>query len=66
MTITCTTTEAAAQVTAILIDDELTPGRQFHTGISYLFGPPIIFTILVDLPSDLLRQLRTIPDTTIT
>ena len=66
MSITCTTTEAAVAVLAALIDARLTPGRDFHTAIAIPYGPPITFTILVVLPSELLRRLHAIPDTTIT
>jgi hypothetical protein len=66
MTITCATAEAAVQVLAVLI------AAQLHVGLDYRveppdgFGPPITFMFMTDLPADLLRQLRAIPDTTIT
>jgi hypothetical protein len=66
MTITCTTTDAATQALAVLIDAGLIPGRHFQIAVSVPFGPPISYTIVVDLLADVLHQLRAVRDTTIT
>jgi hypothetical protein len=65
MTITRATIEATAQVLAVLLDARLRPGRDLH--IAPLDGgAPVRMTVRADLPADLLRQIRAIPDTTIT
>jgi len=64
MTITCTTIEAAAQVLAVLIQAHLWLGRDFR--IVPMDGAPMRITVLVDLPADVLHQLRAIPNTIIT
>ena len=66
MTVTCATVEVAVQVLAVLIEARLWPGREFRITVSDPLCPPFTFTVLVDLPADVLRQLRAIPDTTIT
>jgi hypothetical protein len=66
MTITCVTTDAAVTVLAALIDAGLAADRDFQTAIVAPLGPPIIFTILVALPPDVLRQLHATPDTALT
>jgi hypothetical protein len=66
MTITCATIDAAVAVLAVLITAQLHVGLDYHVEPPDPFGPPITFTILVDLPADVLRQLRVIPDTSIT
>jgi hypothetical protein len=65
MIITCATIEATAQVLAVLLDARLMPGRDFHI-TPQDGGVPITVTILADLPAGVLRQLRALPDTTIT
>jgi hypothetical protein len=65
VTITYTTTAAAAQVLAVLIDARLILGRDFRTEGLYPDIPPVTFMILVVLPTDLLDLLRAISDTAI-
>jgi hypothetical protein len=65
MNITCATIDAAVAVQAVLIDAQLWPGHAFQIAVSAPFGPPITFTLLVTLPAKVLRELRSIPDTTI-
>ena len=65
MIVTCATLQAAAQVLAALIQARLRLGHDFRIA-PMNGGTPIRITILVDLPADMLRQLRAIPDTTIT
>jgi hypothetical protein len=65
MIITCATIEAAVQVLAVLIDARFSSGRDFHI-VPQDGGAPIRITVLVDLPAGVLRQLRAIPDATIT
>jgi len=65
MTIICATMQAAAQVLAVLIQAHLRVGQDF--GARALdCGAPVRITLLVELPADVLRQIRAIPDTTIT
>jgi hypothetical protein len=64
--ITCTTIDATVAVQAALIDAQLWPRSTFYIAVSVPFGPPITFTVLVELPADVLRQLSAIPDTTVT
>ena len=64
MTITCATLHAAAQVLDVLIRANLRLGHDFRIAPPSS-GAPIRITVLVDLPADVLRQLRAIPDTTI-
>ena len=66
MTITCATLLAAAQVLDVLMAAQLRIGLDYRVEPPHAFGPPITFTFIIDLPADVLRQLRAIPDTTIT
>jgi hypothetical protein len=53
-------------VLAVLIAAQLHVGLDYHVEPPDGLGPPITFTFMIDLPADVLRQLRAIPDTTIT
>jgi len=65
VTITCATLHAAAQVLDALIQANLRLGRDFR--IAPLDGDATIrITVLVNLPAEVLRQLRAIPDSAIT
>jgi hypothetical protein len=64
MIILCATFEAAAQVLAVLNQAHLRLGRDFHIA-PMDGGAPILISVLVELPADVLRQLRAIRDTTI-
>ena len=66
MIITCATIQAAAQVLTVLMAVQLRVDLDYRVDPPDGFGPPITFTILVELPADVLGQLRAIPDTTIT
>ncbi len=62
---TCATIEATALVLAVFIQAHLRLGRDFR--IAPLDGAaPVRITVMLDLPADVLHQLRAIPDTTIT
>jgi len=64
MIVSCATIKAAAQVLTVLIQARLRRGRDFR--IAPLDGGASFrITVLVDLPADVLRQVRAIPDTTI-
>jgi hypothetical protein len=65
MQIECTTTTAAAEVLSSLIYAYLRPGREFHIAGPLPHGTPIQFTLSVNLPAHVLRQLQGIPDTRI-
>ena len=65
MIVSCATLHAAAQVLDTLIRANLRLGRDFHIA-PLNGGAPIRITLLVDPPADVLRQIRAIPDTTIT
>ena len=66
MQIECTTTIAAAAVLLVLIDAHLRPGTEFHIAGQHLPDPPILFTLRVNPPADIVRHLLDIPDTLIT
>ena len=65
MQIECTTTIAAAQVLFVLTDAELRSGQAFRMTGPCLPDPPIRFTLLVNLPAGVVRDLQLIPDITI-
>jgi len=65
MHIECTTTTAAAEVLSFLINAYLRPGREFHIAGPLPHGTPIQFTLSVNLPAHVLRQVQGIPDTRI-
>jgi hypothetical protein len=62
MQIECTTTIAAAQVLFVLADTQLRAGQAFRMTGPCLPDPPIRFTLLVNLPAGIVRQLQAIPD----
>ena len=62
MQIECTTTIAAAQVLFVLTDAQLRPGQAFRIAGPCLPDPPIQFTLRVNLPSGVVRNLQAIPD----
>jgi hypothetical protein len=62
MRIECTTTNAAAQVLFVLTDAQLRPGQEFSIDGPCLPDPPVQFTLPVNLPTDLVRNLQAIPD----
>jgi hypothetical protein len=65
MTIACRTIEAAGEALGVLIQANLRLNRDFHIGP--LDGTkPLHIAVLVDLPADILRQLRAVPGATIT
>jgi len=66
MQIECTTTIAAAAVLLVLIDAHLRPGSEFHIAGQHLPDPPILFTLRVNPPADIVRHVLKIPDTLIT
>jgi len=66
MQIECTTTIAAAAVLLVLIDAHLRPGTEFHIAGQHLPDPPILFTLRVNPPADIVRHVLEIPDTLIT
>ena len=65
MQIECATTIAAAQVLFVLSDAELRAGQAFRMTGPCLPHPPIRFTLLVNLPADVVCQLQAIPDSII-
>jgi hypothetical protein len=62
MQIECTTTIAAAQVLFVLVDAHLRPGQAFRMTGPCLPDPPIRFTLRVNLPAAVVRQLQLIPN----
>ena len=62
MQIECTTTIAAAQVLFVLVDAHLRAGQEFQMTGPCLPDPPIQFTLRVNLPSGVVRNLQAIPD----
>ena len=62
MQIECTTAIAAAQVLFVLADAHLRPGQAFRITGPCLPDPPIRFTLRVNLPAGVMRQLEIIPD----
>jgi hypothetical protein len=65
MQIECATTIAAARVLFVLADAQLRPGQAFRMTGPCLPDPPIRFTLLVNLPAGVVRQLQAIPEITI-
>jgi hypothetical protein len=65
MQIECTTTSAAAEVVSILMNAYLRPGREFRIASLRPPDPPIEFTLSVNLPASVVRNLQGIPDTRI-
>jgi|KBSSwiStaDraftv2_1062776.scaffolds.fasta_scaffold498148_2 hypothetical protein len=63
MQIACMTTIVAAAVLLVLVDAHLRPGKEFSIAGSHTPDPPIRFTLRVNLPADVVRQVLDIPDT---
>ena len=63
----CTNADAAALVVVALVDDaHLQPGYAFSVAAVPAFDAPFTFTITAPLPLDVVQQIGTIPDTTMT
>jgi hypothetical protein len=65
MRITCSTTEAAAQVLSILLAAHLQPVRDFEIRPVLSTTPPITYTILIGLSTAQMIKIRAVPDTTL-
>jgi hypothetical protein len=65
MQIVCDTPQAAAQVLTILYAAQFQPVRDFTIQPVLTTTPPLIFTMLVSLPTAQVTKIRAIPDTTI-
>jgi hypothetical protein len=63
----CTNADAAALVVVALVDDaHLEPGHAFNVAPVPSVDAPFTFTITVPLPGDVVQQIGTLPDTTMT
>jgi hypothetical protein len=65
MHITCLTVAAAADVVSLVLRAGIPLGNGVRVSDPYPAQLPIRFTIAVPLPTELVNQLRMIPDTTI-
>lgn len=65
MHITCLTVDAAAEVVSLVLHAGIPLGSAVRVIDPYPSQIPIHFTIAVTLPTELVNQLRMIPDTTI-
>ena len=63
----CTSADAAALVVVALVDDaHLQPGYAFSVAPVAAIDAPFTFTITAPLPLDVVHQIGTLPNTTMT
>jgi hypothetical protein len=65
MSITCTTTRAAARLMVLLFAAAFRPILDFQIDATLSLEPPIVFTLRRPLPPSLQEQIRVIPNMTI-
>jgi len=65
MQIVCTTTDSAEKVLTLFWQAQLRLPRDFTIHTAVQIAPPITFTLLTGIPTVLLEQIRTLPDTSI-